>query len=501
MAIKTNELPYQTYERITGKKWGSDPSAYKTYGVTSPAGSAAANLQLQSKLLSSEQSTARPVLNPTPATPTPTPTATPAPTKAPSQAEWEAMGNTGVAPFSQPTSPTTPTTSPVPESAVDKALREYYNALPRTAPTDSDQEAIREAIRKQMQAQIDAINTSYDSIVASARTEGENRLGQTRAISSRSGMLGAPMGDAQQAKTTEYNQKVVNAIEAERASKVAAIWDTIDQRATERIEKQKTEALTNAKDYIDYLKTTQEGARTDMVNLAKSGVDLSTLSEEDYKTLLEQTGYNPVVFKSLWNSNLPENQKRDYNYVNLGNGKILIMSVDPKTNKMEKEEYSVDIAPDQEIKEFDGVPYIAKKDENGNVTLQNIQGFDYGATSKKNLMELRGGLYDIKTNKWVVAPKADSGSTELTDAEKAEMKKVENFQKDAAEYIQKLDSGDLSWGTAYDALKAKYTDFPSTVIDNVLGGGMKEDGSWWGRASDGEDNKKSGGSWLANILK
>lgn len=415
MAIKTNELPYQTYERITGKKWGSDPAAYKTYGVSAPAGSASANLQLQSKLLASEQSTARPVLNPaptSPASPTPAPATTPTTAKAPTQAEWEAMGNTGVAPFSQPTTPATPAASSVPESAVDKALREYYNALPRTAPTDTDQEAIREAIRKQMQAQIDAINTSYDSIVASARTEGEDRLGQTRAISSRSGMLGSPMGEAQKAKTTEYNQRIVNAIEAERASKIAAIWDTIDQRATERIEKQKTEALTNAKDYIEYLKSTQEGARTDMINLAKSGVDMATLSEEDYKKLLEQTGYNPIVFKSLWNSNLPENQKRDYNYVNLGNGKILIMSVNPATNKMDKEEYSVDIQPDQEIKEFDGIPYIAQKDEEGNVTLKNIEGFDYGATSKKNLMELRGGLYDIKTNKWVVAPKADSGGSD-----------------------------------------------------------------------------------------
>lgn len=57
--MKTNELPYQTYERITGKKWGSDPSAYKTYGVTSPAGSSAANLQLQTKLLATANTPAR----------------------------------------------------------------------------------------------------------------------------------------------------------------------------------------------------------------------------------------------------------------------------------------------------------------------------------------------------------------------------------------------------------------------------------------------------------
>lgn len=297
------------------------------------------------------------------------------------------------------------------ESATDKALREYYNALPRTGPTQADQDATRESIRKQMQSQIDAINTSYDSIVASARSEGEGRLGQTRAISSRSGFLGAPMGEAQKAKTTEYNGKVVNAIEAERGSKIAAIWADIDKRTTEKIEKQKTEALTNAKDYIDYLKTAEDSARTDALNLAKSGVDLSSLSEDDYKTLLEQTGYNPLVFKALWNSNLPTSQKRDYNYVNLGNGKVAVFSVNPATNQMEKEEYDMSIEEGQEIKEFDGVPYISTKDADGNIILKNVQGYNYDTVNKKNLMELRGGLYNIQTNKWVVGPKADSGGT------------------------------------------------------------------------------------------
>ena len=49
------ELPYQTYERITGKKWtgGNSPdvqSAYSKYGITAPAGSADANLALQKAL-------------------------------------------------------------------------------------------------------------------------------------------------------------------------------------------------------------------------------------------------------------------------------------------------------------------------------------------------------------------------------------------------------------------------------------------------------------------
>lgn len=53
-----NELPYQTYERITGQKWTGGSSAqvqdaYKQYGVTGTPGSATANLALQKAMLAS----------------------------------------------------------------------------------------------------------------------------------------------------------------------------------------------------------------------------------------------------------------------------------------------------------------------------------------------------------------------------------------------------------------------------------------------------------------
>ncbi len=58
--IPQNELPYQTYERITGKKWtgGASPeiqSLYKQYNITAPAGSAEANLALQKALVGGQQ--------------------------------------------------------------------------------------------------------------------------------------------------------------------------------------------------------------------------------------------------------------------------------------------------------------------------------------------------------------------------------------------------------------------------------------------------------------
>lgn len=50
-----SELPYETYERLTGKKWtgglsASVKSLYKQFGITAPAGSEQANNELQRAL-------------------------------------------------------------------------------------------------------------------------------------------------------------------------------------------------------------------------------------------------------------------------------------------------------------------------------------------------------------------------------------------------------------------------------------------------------------------
>jgi hypothetical protein len=83
-----------------------------------------------------------------------------------------------------------------------------------------------------------------------------------------------------------------------------------------------------------------------------------------------------------------------------------------------------------------------------------------------------------------------SGTGSGVSAEEKERKqKVANFQKDAAEWIAKLDEKDsvtdqykYEWGTAYDSMKTKYPEFES-LIDEALGGGYNKDNeNWYGRA-------------------
>jgi hypothetical protein len=64
-----------------------------------------------------------------------------------------------------------------------------------------------------------------------------------------------------------------------------------------------------------------------------------------------------------------------------------------------------------------------------------------------------------------------------------EDKETASFKSDAASYIEKLDKGEVKWGTAFDSLKTKFPMASDALIDQMLGGGYDESkGGWWGRA-------------------
>lgn len=49
-----------------------------------------------------------------------------------------------------------------------------------------------------------------------------------------------------------------------------------------------------------------------------------------------------------------------------------------------------------------------------------------------------------------------------------EEKEISAFRKDAATYLEKLDTGEISWGAAWNAMKAKYPQASNELIDQML---------------------------------
>lgn len=79
-----------------------------------------------------------------------------------------------------------------------------------------------------------------------------------------------------------------------------------------------------------------------------------------------------------------------------------------------------------------------------------------------------------------------------------EEKQIAAFQKDSADVIEKLDSGALSWGAAWDSLHVKYPLASAAKIDEVLGGGYDQNSkTWYGRASEGGGSvNPATGNWV-----
>lgn len=227
-----------------------------------------------------------------------------------------------------------------PLSAKEKA---YYEGLDITAPTPGEEVTTRENIRQQMQAQIDAVNEMYGRLVAGEQQLGVERLGRTKAIASRAGILESPMGEAQLTRTEEYTKEQVKNIEAERNLKVQAVLGRIDERATEEIRLKKVETAANIEKYFNYLKGVKEEAKSDAKELAMAGTSLTTLkaNKEYYDQLRLETGMPEFVFDSIYNQNLDAALKIDYTYSWKGDNLVAI-GIDPKTGTLKTMTYKAE---------------------------------------------------------------------------------------------------------------------------------------------------------------
>jgi len=83
-------------------------------------------------------------------------------------------------------------------------------------------------------------------------------------------------------------------------------------------------------------------------------------------------------------------------------------------------------------------------------------------------------------------------------------KEIKSFREDAAKLIADLDAKKISWGTAFDSLKAQYPNASNELIDAILGGGLVDSdeeaantgvdvGGYWGRGTTERDASADSG--------
>jgi len=211
----------------------------------------------------------------------------------------------------------------------------------------ADEATIRKDMADRMQTQIDAVNAMYAGLIAREEEAGVGRLGRTRAMGARGGLLGSPMGEAQMEETRKGTAEQVKYIKEEQQVRIEAIFGKIDERAEEEIRFKKAEALAGTEARLTYMKEHAEAIREDWGGLASSGIALERIksNEEYYGQAMDELGMDELQFDFWYESKMPADKQLDYSeiqYEKDGNIWLKRIGFDPATG--EKKEYNYDLS-------------------------------------------------------------------------------------------------------------------------------------------------------------
>ena len=221
--------------------------------------------------------------------------------------------------------------TPAPVFRYTNPLSDSYEGLDRTAPTMDEEATVKEQARKDVQSYIDAVNVKYGQLASAERLAGEQRTGQTRAVSARSGILTSDFGVAHKQKTEDLNQRQLRNLEEQKAAETGIIFSRADERARSEIEAKRQEAAGNEEAYRTWLESVKDDARGDFKTLAESGTQLTP---EQKEALSRQAGYEPEIGELLFNAYKKPTERVDYQYIERADGSILAIGQDPTTGSL-----------------------------------------------------------------------------------------------------------------------------------------------------------------------
>lgn len=270
-----------------------------------------------------------------------------------------------------------------PGGAYDSSVKPY---------TAEEQANLRKEQLVAVQRRIDAVNELANQELAGASVRAAGRLGSARAVSAATGTIGSPIGDTAQEEISGVNVKERAAIEAQKAAKIEEILTGVENKSMELIKMRKDEARLNADEYIKYLGGVADEARGRMKSLAQAGAELSDTQKS---ALIDQTGYDPATFDTLYKS----------------------MNIASSTDIINKDK--------PQIVGNKAIFFKQTKDKNGNVTLGTVE-LDLPEVEKGKEIDSTvardDGIYVFyKDGTWkkVGDPKPPSTTDTEKDAEKA----------------------------------------------------------------------------------
>jgi len=258
---------------------------------------------------------------------------------------------------------------------VDTGVGRYTEKEDPVAQMDKTEEEIKEEMAKKAQKAIDAINEEYAISLEKEEVRGEGRMGQTRAMASRAGLMGAPMGASQLAKTEAFNVQEEERIAAERRNEILKVREAYDQRAEEK--------LAAEREYAFKTREIQEQERAEyiergiqlMSDLAKTGESWENVDQDIRDEILTNTGMSPLAARLNYNARLDKDKQVDLQYEQLSDGSYMFWGQDPQTGELVQYKYEYEVPEGEELKIIDNVPYFISKNEDGETILKPAEGY------------------------------------------------------------------------------------------------------------------------------
>ena len=220
------------------------------------------------------------------------------------------------------------------DSPGDGRYKVEYEILKRD-PADEEKQ-IREEYRERAQKEIDIVQDIYKDLVKKTERETIESTGKERAMQARGGGLGSTIGESAIERKKIAGREEVQKIGKEESLQIQQILNRADERAEQEIALKKQEAFKGATARLDYLKQVRDESRNDALTLAKSGVDLKQLKEDNkeyYDQFIEETGWTEFTFDAMYESNLPPKDKTQYQSYFKGDNLVMV-GQDPKTGEI-----------------------------------------------------------------------------------------------------------------------------------------------------------------------
>jgi hypothetical protein len=202
--------------------------------------------------------------------------------------------------------------------------------------TPVDENKIKRDVMREYRGQIDAIESVYADIIKGENVQGEDRLGQNRAVLNAQGLIGSGRGMASQEKVVDANQDIINSYQKEKGLKIAQLFTDISNKSIQRIKDEREAKKQGLDTYLESIKFKDERKTKEiqaaMAGLFNNQITLDDLTDEEKDTLATTLGVSKTDLAQKYKEYETANTEKP-EFFNLSEGQSRY-SVDPKTGEV-----------------------------------------------------------------------------------------------------------------------------------------------------------------------